>query len=132
MVARRGRPSSPDNFAPLNAFYVMVALGRARKLKKTEGRAMVFQVRLVGLIRQLAWHRYCRRSATILHSGRLLGISSEGTRTKLAVTPLSKAPMSGTVPRSQTHLAAVSSTAPCARDGRKILYVRDSNATWQA
>lgn len=32
-------------FAPLNALYVMVALGAARKLKKREGRAMVFKIR---------------------------------------------------------------------------------------
>ena len=31
-------------FAPLNALYVMVALGRARKLKKREGKAMVFKI----------------------------------------------------------------------------------------
>ncbi len=32
-------------FAPLNALYVMVALGRARKLKKRDGRALVFTVK---------------------------------------------------------------------------------------
>jgi hypothetical protein len=34
-----GRP-----FASLNALYVMVALGRARKLKRREGKAMVFKI----------------------------------------------------------------------------------------
>ncbi len=34
-----------DSFACLNALYVMVALGRAKKLKRREGRAMVFKVR---------------------------------------------------------------------------------------
>jgi hypothetical protein len=33
------------NFAALNALYVMVALGRARKLKKRQGRAMVFKIK---------------------------------------------------------------------------------------
>ncbi len=32
-------------FASLNALYVMVALGRARKLKRREGKAMVFKIR---------------------------------------------------------------------------------------
>lgn len=32
-------------FATLNALYVMVALGRARKLKRREGRAMVFKIK---------------------------------------------------------------------------------------
>ena len=32
-------------FTPLNALYVMVALGRARKLKHRDGRAMVFKIR---------------------------------------------------------------------------------------
>ncbi len=40
---RRGLLAEP--FAPLNALYVMVALGRARKLKKRDGRAMVFKIR---------------------------------------------------------------------------------------
>ena len=31
-------------FASLNALYVMVALGRARKLKQREGKAMVFKI----------------------------------------------------------------------------------------
>ncbi len=31
-------------FASLNALYVMVALGRARKLKRREGKAMVFKI----------------------------------------------------------------------------------------
>jgi hypothetical protein len=38
----------PDLFGPpfasLNALYVMVALGRARKLKRREGKAMVFKI----------------------------------------------------------------------------------------
>ncbi len=33
------------DFAALNALYVMVALGRARKLQRREGRALVFKVR---------------------------------------------------------------------------------------
>jgi hypothetical protein len=33
------------SFAALNSLYVMVALGRARKLKRREGRALVFSVR---------------------------------------------------------------------------------------
>lgn len=32
-------------FAPLHALYVMVALGRARKLKRREGKAMVFRIK---------------------------------------------------------------------------------------
>jgi hypothetical protein len=32
-------------FATLNALYVMVALGRARKLKRREGKAMVFKIK---------------------------------------------------------------------------------------
>src|SRR5437773_12306492 len=43
ILVRKGR--RPDlfgaDFAALNALYVMVALGRARKLKKHEGRALV-------------------------------------------------------------------------------------------
>jgi hypothetical protein len=31
-------------FASLNALYVMVALGRARKLKRREGKAMLFKI----------------------------------------------------------------------------------------
>ena len=42
-LGRRGLLGEP--FAPLNALYVMVALGRARKLKKRAGRAMVFKIR---------------------------------------------------------------------------------------
>lgn len=34
-----------DNFAPLNALYTMVALGRAKKLKQRLGRAMVFKIK---------------------------------------------------------------------------------------
>ena len=50
LTARRLRDSSrrPDlfsaPFASLNALYVMVALGRARKLKQREGKAMVFKI----------------------------------------------------------------------------------------
>ena len=32
-------------FAPLNALYVMVALGRASKLKMLEGKSMVFSIK---------------------------------------------------------------------------------------
>ena len=32
-------------FAPLNALYVMVALGRASKLKKLDGKSMVFSIK---------------------------------------------------------------------------------------
>jgi len=32
-------------FAPLNALYVMVGLGRAQKLKQREGKAMVFKIK---------------------------------------------------------------------------------------
>lgn len=39
----------PDLFGPsfvaLNALYAMVALGRAKKLKRREGKAMVFKIR---------------------------------------------------------------------------------------
>jgi len=34
-----------DYFDRLNALYVMVALGRARKLKKKLGKAMLFRVK---------------------------------------------------------------------------------------
>ena len=40
---RRDLFGSP--FAALNALYVMVALKRARKLKRREGRAMLFKIR---------------------------------------------------------------------------------------
>ena len=33
------------SFAALNGLYAMVALGRARKLKKREGKAMVFRIK---------------------------------------------------------------------------------------
>jgi len=33
-----------DRFQPLLSLYVMVALGRARKLKRREGKAMVFRI----------------------------------------------------------------------------------------
>jgi hypothetical protein len=33
-----------DRFQPLLGLYVMVALGRARKLKRREGKAMVFRI----------------------------------------------------------------------------------------
>jgi len=49
-LAEQGR--RPDlfgeYFSPLNALYTMVALGRARKLKKREGRAMVFTIKKSG------------------------------------------------------------------------------------
>ncbi len=39
------RPSLfPGPFSSLQALYVMVALGRARKLKQREGKAMVFKI----------------------------------------------------------------------------------------
>jgi hypothetical protein len=41
----RKRKMFSDSFAPLNALYVMVALGRARKLKQRQGRAMVFKIK---------------------------------------------------------------------------------------
>ena len=48
-VRLRGSNRRPDlfgaPFAPLNALYVMVALGRARKLKRREGKAMVFKIK---------------------------------------------------------------------------------------
>ena len=44
--ALRRRPDLfDDNFSPLNALYTMVALGRAKKLKKRQGRAMVFKIK---------------------------------------------------------------------------------------
>jgi len=47
MLAKRsGRPDLfRVPFVPLNSLYVMVALGRARKLSKHEGRAMVFKTK---------------------------------------------------------------------------------------
>ena len=45
LLKRKGGRLFGEPFAPLNALYVMVALGRARKLKKREGRAMVFKIR---------------------------------------------------------------------------------------
>jgi hypothetical protein len=46
-LAERGhRPDLFDDpFSRLNALYTMVALGRAKKLKKREGRAMVFKIK---------------------------------------------------------------------------------------
>lgn len=45
-LGARGRSGHfRDPFARLNALYVMVALGRARKLKIREGRSMVFQIK---------------------------------------------------------------------------------------
>ena len=41
--ARRPELFSGD-FGPLNALYVMVALGRARKLKRRAGKAMIFKI----------------------------------------------------------------------------------------
>ena len=43
-LAKAGGPFRAA-FAPLNALYVMVALGRASKLKITEGRSMVFSIK---------------------------------------------------------------------------------------
>ena len=47
MLVQKGRRPDlfGDNFSPLNALYAMVALGRARKLKKRDGRAMVFKIK---------------------------------------------------------------------------------------
>ena len=47
MLAKRsGRPDFfRVPFVPLNSLYVMVSLGRARKLSKHEGRAMVFKIK---------------------------------------------------------------------------------------
>jgi hypothetical protein len=47
MLAKRsGRPDLfRVPFVPLNSLYVMVSLGRARKLSKQEGRAMVFKIK---------------------------------------------------------------------------------------
>jgi len=51
LTAKRLRKSGrrPDlfrpDFAPLNSLYVMVALGRARKLKRHEGKSMVFKIK---------------------------------------------------------------------------------------
>jgi hypothetical protein len=48
-VRLKGSSRRPDlfgaPFATLNALYVMVALGRARKLKRREGKAMVFRIK---------------------------------------------------------------------------------------
>jgi len=43
-LAKAGGPFRAA-FAPLNALYVMVALGRASKLKIMEGRSMVFSIK---------------------------------------------------------------------------------------
>jgi hypothetical protein len=40
---RRADLFGPD-FAALNSLYLMVALGRARKLKKRDGRALIFKI----------------------------------------------------------------------------------------
>lgn len=51
LTAKRLRKGSrrPDlfgsPFSPLNTLYAMVALGHARKLKRREGKAMVFKIR---------------------------------------------------------------------------------------
>lgn len=47
MLVQKGRRPDlfDDNFSPLNALYTMVALGRAKKLKKRQGRAMVFKIK---------------------------------------------------------------------------------------
>ena len=45
LAKRSGRPDLfRIPFVPLNSLYVMVGLGRARKLEKRVGRAMVFKV----------------------------------------------------------------------------------------
>jgi hypothetical protein len=45
LAKRSGRPDLfRIPFVPLNSLYVMVSLGRARKLSKHEGRAMVFKI----------------------------------------------------------------------------------------
>lgn len=45
LTKRSGRPDLfRIPFVPLNSLYAMVALGRARKLSKHEGRAMVFKI----------------------------------------------------------------------------------------
>ncbi|MGH9509508.1 MAG: hypothetical protein ACRD2Q_12230 [Terriglobales bacterium] len=43
LIVHRSR--RPDRFGALNALYVMVALGAARKLRKRDGKAMVFKVK---------------------------------------------------------------------------------------
>lgn len=40
----RGAGVFGERFARLNSLYVMVALGKARKLKKRDGRAMLFKI----------------------------------------------------------------------------------------
>ena len=46
LAKRSGRPDLfRVPFVPLNSLYVMVSLGRARKLSKHEGRAMVFRIK---------------------------------------------------------------------------------------
>ena len=47
MVSKQSRRPDlfSEPFSELNSLYVMVALGKARKLKKREGRAMVFKIR---------------------------------------------------------------------------------------
>ena len=37
-----------ENFDRLNSLYVMVAMGRARKLKRREGKSMVFKIKAIG------------------------------------------------------------------------------------
>ena len=45
LAKRSGRPDLfRVPFVPLNSLYVMVGLGRARKLNRHEGRAMVFKI----------------------------------------------------------------------------------------
>ena len=41
-LGKSGR--GPQRFERLNSLYTMVALGKARKLKKREGKAMVFKI----------------------------------------------------------------------------------------
>jgi len=47
MLVQKGRRPDlfGDSFSPLNALYTMVALGRAKKLKRKLGRAMVFRIK---------------------------------------------------------------------------------------
>ncbi len=46
LVTRARRPDLfGKGFAPLNALYVMAAIGSARKLVEREGRAMVFKIK---------------------------------------------------------------------------------------
>src|SRR5690348_17174268 len=46
IIGKEGRRADlfGADFAALNALYLMVALGRARKLKKRDGRALIFKI----------------------------------------------------------------------------------------